>query len=151
MLHCWISRNCRRGDRLRKALVLRSRRSCNCKTTCEWSQRRAGSGNVSATALWTTSGVVGKCGRRHRTYTGCWRASASRLVSIPRVLSSMSLLLFLYANWISICYELEVVLYTSASLFQSLFTSGACSLHCSPMIFEISGFASPGFCAMTWA
>ncbi len=40
---------------------------------------------------------------------------------------------------------------TSASLFHSLFTSGACSLHCSPMILDISGFASPGCWATTCA
>jgi hypothetical protein len=40
------------------------------------------------------------------------------------------------------------MVYTSASRFQSLFTSAACSLHCWPMILDISGFASPG-CRLT--
>lgn len=40
---------------------------------------------------------------------------------------------------------------TSASRFQSLFISGACSLHCSPMILDISGLASPGCWATTCA
>jgi hypothetical protein len=44
-----------------------------------------------------------------------------------------------------------VVSCTSASRFQSLLTSGACSLHCSPIILDISGFASPGCWATTCA
>lgn len=38
---------------------------------------------------------------------------------------------------------------TSASRFHSFLTSKGWSLHCSPMIFEISGFARPGFWATT--
>jgi hypothetical protein len=50
-----------------------------------------------------------------------------------------------------IIFTFKAVFYTSASRFQSLFTSGACSLHCSPMILDISGLASPGCWATTCA
>ena len=105
--------------------------------------RCAWCGYVSTVTLRAAHRIIsGGCGKQAHTMGP---ACSSRLVSISWILSLMALLFFLYlkVKYLSDKFA-DMVFSTSASLFQSFFTSGACSLHCSPIILDISGFASPG-------
>jgi hypothetical protein len=77
---------------------------------------------------------------------------STRLIAIVRILLLMPGFLFLslHVSSLFLCWVI-VALCTSASAFHSFLDSGRRDCHCSPIIFDISGFGSPGCCATTAA